>query len=119
MEQDKQLKEILSYSTEGVPDHFTDAVMKKVNALPVTQLHAQPLVSRKVIRAFIFTYIAVVTLILLLCVLMRMPDVPYLSWIQNILRDVNYGRALVVVLLFWMVFAVNTLVTKRWTRMPD
>lgn len=115
MEQDKQLKHILLNSAERASADFTDTVMQQITHLSKAPAYDQPLVHPKLVKGFLFTFGAIVVSIFTLCLLMALPHVQVVSWLQNIkLTDLNYRRILSFLLIFWMVFSVNVLVEKKW-----
>lgn len=114
MEQDKQLKEILFNSAEGASVDFTDAVMKKVKALSETSLHYQPLVSTKLQKVFVFLFSVVIAAILGLCLIITVSDFHIGAWIQYISSStLPFNKALLFILIFWIVFAANALFEKK------
>ena len=115
MEQDKHIKEILLNSAEGASVHFTDAVLKKVSALSAVRLHDQPLVPLKWKRRFLFTFGVTVITILILCLLIASSHIDVVNWLKsNELPEIRYSKILIFIFCFWIVFAVNALLDKKF-----
>ena len=114
MEQDNLLKEILQQSAAGASPQFTEAVMKKVTTLSQTPFYRQPLVSRKLKRLFLYTFVTLVFASFVLCVLASPTNVNIINWIQTLpFSAKDYTNALTFILCFWIVFAVNALLQKK------
>lgn len=114
MERDKQLQEILVNNTLRASADFTDAVMQKVNGLASVSLFYQPLVSPALKRLFVYTFAALITAIIALCLIIGFFNLHVLDWIRNrALPDLNYRKILVFILTFWVVFTVNRLLEKK------
>lgn len=114
MEQDRQLKEILLNSAKGASPDFTEAVMQKINALSVAPLHYEPLVSSRLKRVFVFTFITVIAAILGLCLMITLTNLRVVSWIENMnFPDLNYNTILMFILSFWFVFTTKLVIEKR------
>jgi len=113
MEKDKQLKEILLHSAEGASADFTDRVMKKVHDISAT--YYQPLVSPGLKKRFIFVFVATVAAIFGLCLLIALADPNVMGWIKSIpVPGVDYNKVLLFILIFWTLFALNTVVQKTF-----
>jgi hypothetical protein len=114
MEQDKQLKQILSDSVQGTSVGFTNAVMKRVNDLSQTRPHYQPLVHPKWQRLFLYAFGTLIMAILFLCLTIAVTDVQVVTWIQNLnLPDFKYNTVFIFLGLFWLMFSVNALFEKK------
>lgn len=116
MEQDKQLKQILLNSAEGASLHFTDDVMKKINALSGTSLY-QPLVSPKLVRLFLFAFGFVTVAILGLCLIAAITPLHIVSLLRNLqLPAFSYNKILVFIIIFWAIFSFNAFVETTFRR---
>lgn len=114
MEQDKHLKEILLNASEIASPDFTDAIMKRVNLLSTATSYYKPLISSKMRKAFVFTFIAIVSSILLLCLLIGSANIPLISWLKILPLPVyTYYEVLAFIFIFWIVFTVNALLRKN------
>lgn len=117
MEQDKRLKEILLGGSEKASVHFTEAIMKRVHGLSSSSLHFEPLVSRKLQKAFMVVFAVLVASILLLCLFIASPGIPILDgvairFVMSYIAEYYY-QILAFIVSFWVVFAVNFLIEKR------
>lgn len=111
MEKDKQLKEILLHSTESASPDFTQAVMRKVNQLPSASSYYQPLLSHSMKRVLILTFTILVSAIVILCMIISSPDLPFIEWIQtSLLTDKTFTKVLIYLLSFWFVFFINAVI---------
>ena len=114
MEKDKQLKEILFHSTESVSPDFTQAVMHSIHQLPSASFHYQPLLSSKMKKALVITFSVLVSAIVILCMVISSPNLPFIEWIQtSLLSDRFMNKVLIYILSFWLVFIINTLIKTR------
>src|SRR5215218_6970593 len=99
MEQDTQLKKLLANSAEGASPNFTDAVMKRVNALYGSSFSYQPLVSPRLQRLFLFTFGALVVSIVGLCVIIALPNLHIAGRLQSIeFPNLNYNKIFVFII---------------------
>jgi hypothetical protein len=115
MEQDRQLKEILLNSAERASADFTDAVMQKVTGLAAAPQYYQPLVSPKFKSLFVLTFGALIAVTLGLCLIIALTNLSFVSWIQNMqFSDLGYNTILIFILLFWIVFTINSLIEKTF-----
>ncbi len=114
MEKDNQLKEILLKGSEIASADFTDAIMKRVKDLSPTPVYYQPLVSEKTRKAFIYIFATLASFILLLALMISLADITFISSIEVPKFSINtYYKALVFILSFWLVFAINAFVQKH------
>lgn len=114
MEQDKHLKEILLNGSEIASADFTDAIMKRINVLSTIPFYYQPLVSSKLKKAFAYTFVVLVLFILLLCLIIGSPNIPFSSLIETPPLSVyTCYKILVFIFLFWILFTVNTFIQKN------
>ena len=115
MEQDRQLKEILSNSAEGASAGFTDRVMQKINGIAAAPLHYEPMVSPKLQKLFVFAFGAVIAAIFGLCLIIALTNPAVITWIQSIeLPPLNYKLIVIFILSFWIVFAINSFIEKKF-----
>jgi hypothetical protein len=113
MEQDRQLNEILLNSAERPPADFTAAVMQRIQAA-AAPFHYQPLVNPGLKRAFVFIFSTVIVVILALCLLIALTNLPFVAWIQNIaVPDLHYKTILIFIVSFWFVFTINAMIEKK------
>lgn len=114
MEKDKQLKEILLHNAESASPDFTHAVMHTINQLPLPTFSYQPLLSSKMTRALVLIFSVLVLAILLLCMVIGSPELPYINWIQTVtFSDRIINKALLYIISFCFVFTVNMLMQKN------
>ena len=114
MEQDKQLKKILLNGAEIASAHFTDVIMKRINSLSTNIFYYQPLVSSKLKKVFVFTFVVLALSILLLCLMIGSPDLPFISWIKIPQLSIYiYYKILAYIFSFWIVFIVNSFIQKN------
>jgi hypothetical protein len=115
MEKDKYIKQILLNSAEGALENFTDVVLKRINGLSAIRLYDEPLVHPKWQRRFLFTFGFIVIAILVLCLLIAVSHTDIVNWIKSReLPEIGYNKILIFILCFWIVFAVNTLIEKKF-----
>jgi hypothetical protein len=113
MEQDKQLKEVLSHGTEIASADFTEGIMKRIQNLSVHAAYYQPLVSIKMKRAFILIFGILVLLILLVCLTIGSPALPLVSTIKvPELSMYTCYKIFGFIFSFWFVFITNSFVEK-------
>jgi hypothetical protein len=112
MEHDKHLRQVLMHSSEGASADFTSAIMSRIDAVPVVTGVYEPLVSNKIKRLFVFTFLSLVAVILLLCLVISLPDFPFIAWLQRQpLSNKLYDDVLIFTVLFWTIFAAHRLIT--------
>lgn len=114
MEQDKHIKQILLNSAEGASGNFTDAVLKRIHHLSAVRRYDQPLVPLRWQRLFIFASGFIVISIFVLCLLVAAAQLDIVNWVKNReLTEMGY-KLLVFIVCFWIVFAVNALLEKKF-----
>ncbi|MEO6221248.1 MAG: hypothetical protein ABIO81_12520 [Ginsengibacter sp.] len=114
MEQDKHMKEILSKGAESASVNFTETVMNRVNDLSTSSLYYEPLVSKKMKKAFIFTFAVVILLLLVLCFIGGATDIPFINLLKiPQLPSYIYFKISVFIFLFWFVFTLNFVIEKN------
>ena len=114
MEQDNQLKEILSNSAQGASAYFTETVMQRVNNLAEAPFYYQSLVNPKLKRVFLFCFGALLTAIFGLFLIIALSKLPFADWIKGVvIPDLNYDMILMFIITFWIVFTINSLIEKK------
>ncbi len=115
MEKDNDVKNLLAKGAEFASPHFTVNIMKKISDLSSKPaLSYQPLVSIKIVKAFITAFVLVVTMIFLLCLMISTPELPLISSkeIPQIIF-ISANKILFFILSFWLVFYLNNALQKR------
>jgi hypothetical protein len=120
MESDKQLKELLEKGTEKASLNFTAGVMAGVHARAAKPFVYEPLVSPLVRRIFMIAFIAVLALIFISCLLIIISGMSF-TWSVK-MPDISaetYQKIITGILIFWIVFAINKLVTRSWLKLVN
>ena len=111
MEKDKQLKEILLHGRESASPDFTQAVMHTIHQLPSASFYYEPLLSPTIKKVLMLTFTVLVSAIVMLCIIISAPDLPFVEWIQStLLTDKTLKKLLIYLLSFWFVFVINAII---------
>ena len=114
MEKDNQLKQLLQNSSTGAPADFTDAVLKKVNALPAKLSPYVPLVSPRLRRIFLYVYGGVVFTLVSICAVLVFGTTDLFRQMHNSqLPNLDYEKIFLFIILFWFVYVAKLIAEKR------
>jgi hypothetical protein len=114
MEKDKHLQQLLQASAERSSVSFTQTVMSKIEFLSYHTISYKPLIPARLKRIFISFYVGLVLTIVVICLIIAVPVVPFLQSISVPVIPSSFSRsAFTGLILFWIIFGVNFLYKKR------
>lgn len=114
MDRDIQLKNLLTQGRETASAGFTENILKKIEQLSSVTTPYQPLVSDNIKKGFLITFASVVSMILLLCLIIKASQLTFTNAILlPRLSAATYYNIFVFILTFWLMFSINTLIQKN------
>lgn len=116
MERDQQLKELLEKGAGKASVDFTASVMASVHALASKPFVYEPLIPPLMRRIFMIVFITVLALIFITCLVITTSGMSF-TWSIKMpdISPETYLKIISGILIFWMVFAINKVITKnRW-----
>ena len=108
MEQDNFYKELLQKVSEKPSPAFTSKVMEAVNNLQSKPFVYKPLVPAVIKRIFIRTFLGILVLILVTCLMVAVEGIDFISIIKlPYISTETIKEIATIILLFWVIYATN------------
>ncbi len=115
MHDDKNFKELLSKGAlEETSKGFTDEIMRRIEAAPVSETSHQPLINHKIKLAFIIVFVTVLSALIALSIFIPPSNLPFDFWIKiPSVRLADFYNLVYFIMAFWFVMFLNHHLNKR------